>query len=218
MTAGDRHPLPREAWYIGAASAELGEAPFAAQLFEAPIVLMRDAGGVAYALQDRCPHRGVALSLGRAETGQIACAYHGWRFGAAGACAHIPSLDPARRIPSGIGVRTYPCLEADGYVWVWTGERPPEPAKLRPIAGFKDHVWLQGRLDLACEAMLPIENNLDICHPYFTHPGLHPQYFAIQAQGFRNLRYELTPDDAGLTVQTEGTGRRPCCASNCRTG
>jgi hypothetical protein len=54
--------------------------------------------------------------------------------------------------------------------------------------------------------MLPIENNLDICHPYFTHPGLHPQYFAIQAQGFRDLRYDLTPDDAGLTIHPEGQG------------
>jgi phenylpropionate dioxygenase-like ring-hydroxylating dioxygenase large terminal subunit len=204
MTAADRYPLPREAWYVGAASVELGETPFAAQVFEQPIVLMRDAEGVAFALQDRCPHRGVALSLGRAENGQIACAYHGWRFGAAGACAHIPSLNPERRVPGMIGVRPYPCVEQDGYVWVWMGEAPPEPAAPRPIAGFADHVWLQGRLDLACEAMLPIENNLDICHPYFTHPGLHPQYFAIQAQGFRDLRYELAPDDAGLTVRSLG--------------
>jgi phenylpropionate dioxygenase-like ring-hydroxylating dioxygenase large terminal subunit len=206
VSVADRYPLPREAWYIATASSQLGDAPFPAQVFEDRTVLLRGPDGGPFALQDRCPHRGVALSLGRAEAGQVACAYHGWRFGADGACGHIPSLDPQRRLPAGIGVRSYPCAEQDGYVWVWMGDGPPEPAAPRRIDGFGERIWLQGQLDLACEAMLPIENNLDICHPYFTHPGLHPQYFAIQAQGFRSLRYDLAPDEAGLTIGLAGAG------------
>jgi len=204
MSSVDRYPLPRDAWYVCAATAQLGETPFAAQIFEQKIMVMRNLDGQVFALQDRCPHRGVALSLGRLEQGQIACAYHGWRFGSDGDCAHIPSLDQARPIPAGIAVRRYPCVEQDGYVWAWMGEGAPEPATPRRIAGFAERSWLQGQLDLACEAMLPIENNLDICHPYFTHPGAHPQYFAVQAQGFRKLRYELKPDDQGLSVHLEG--------------
>jgi phenylpropionate dioxygenase-like ring-hydroxylating dioxygenase large terminal subunit len=34
------------------------------------------------ALLDRCPHRGVALSLGTITDGCLACPFHGWRFGA----------------------------------------------------------------------------------------------------------------------------------------
>ena len=43
--------------------------------------LIRDRG-TAYALHDRCPHRGVPLSLGNQQfPGTLSCAYHGWTFG-----------------------------------------------------------------------------------------------------------------------------------------
>ena len=45
------------------------------------IVFMRDKG-VVHALRDRCPHRGVPLSLGtRQFPGTISCPYHGWTYG-----------------------------------------------------------------------------------------------------------------------------------------
>ncbi|MFI0355723.1 Rieske 2Fe-2S domain-containing protein [Actinomadura sp. 9N407] len=44
------------------------------------IVLIRD-GGTAYALHDRCPHRGVPLSQGDQQfPGTISCPYHGWTY------------------------------------------------------------------------------------------------------------------------------------------
>ncbi|PNB48914.1 2Fe-2S ferredoxin, partial [Pseudomonas sp. FW305-130] len=60
----DRVPLAKDAWYVGVASTQLRDAPVAITLQGAPIVLFRDADGQAQALHDRCPHRGVALSLG----------------------------------------------------------------------------------------------------------------------------------------------------------
>ncbi|MEI6225433.1 MAG: Rieske 2Fe-2S domain-containing protein, partial [Deltaproteobacteria bacterium] len=45
------------------------------------VVVFRGRDGVPGALVDRCPHRGVALSLGRVEDdGCLACPFHGWRF------------------------------------------------------------------------------------------------------------------------------------------
>ncbi len=123
------------------------------------MVLFRDGDGVAAALHDRCPHRGVALSLGAVSEGAVACVYHGWRFGRDGACVHIPSLCEGRPIAAGIAAEAYACAEQDGYVWVWTGDGAPTSAKPIPIADFEKRAWVQAGVDLACEAMLPIENN-----------------------------------------------------------
>jgi nitrite reductase/ring-hydroxylating ferredoxin subunit len=168
-----------------------------------PIVLFRDQAGAARAVLDRCPHRGVALSLGTVVEGRIACAYHGWRFDGAGRCRHIPSLRPDQPIKAA-PVRSYPTSEQDGYIWLWTGLGEPTSEPL-PIDEFSRHGWLQGATSLACEAILPIENNLDICHAAFTHPHMHPQWFRIQAVGFLPTRYELATDPGGLTVRAPGT-------------
>ena len=205
----DREPLPRDAWYVGCASAELGkEAPLGRRVHDLALVLFRDADGTPVALLDRCPHRGVALSLGSLQDGMIACAYHGWRYGADGGCAHIPSLAAGREMAAGIAARHFPCIESQGNVWVWTGEGAPPSAAPPVVADFAERTWLQGVLDLACEAMLPIENNLDICHAYFTHPRLHPQWFAVERHGFQDRDYDLTTTETGLEVTAgEGPGR-----------
>jgi nitrite reductase/ring-hydroxylating ferredoxin subunit len=203
----DREPLPIEAWYVACASAELGATPIARRIHERPIVLFRGADGVPGALHDRCPHRGVALSLGTLADGAVACAYHGWRFGTDGACVHIPSLPEGREVAAGVAADAYRCIEQDAYVWVWTGKGAPDPAAPLPIPRFAERAWRQAAIDMACEAILPIENNLDVAHPYFTHPRVHPQWFTIEAIGFRDLKYDLALTDNGVEV-TAGGGVR----------
>lgn len=203
VAVADRVPLPKDAWYVGVASTQLMDAPTPIVIHEERIVLFRDQAGEAKAVQDRCPHRGVALSLGTVVEGAIACAYHGWRFDGVGQCRHVPSLRPDQPIKSS-PVRSYPTAERDGYVWLWTGSGEPTSGPL-PIGGFDRYGWLQGATPLACEAMLPIENNLDICHAAFTHPGVHPQWFRVQTVGFLPTRYELVTDPGGLTVSAPGT-------------
>ncbi|HRH88422.1 MAG TPA: Rieske 2Fe-2S domain-containing protein, partial [Rubrivivax sp.] len=51
--------------------------------FEQPLVLWQGDEGTA-AFDDRCPHRGARLSLGRVQGGVLECPYHGWRFAADG--------------------------------------------------------------------------------------------------------------------------------------
>ena len=64
---------------------QLRNKPVPLQIAGEKIVLFRNRDGVAGALLDRCPHRGVALSLGaRTEEGNLACAFHGWEFNEAG--------------------------------------------------------------------------------------------------------------------------------------
>lgn len=205
-TAVDRVPLPLDAWYVGAAATQLGDAPLAVMIHGQPIALFRGEDGIARAVRDRCPHRGVALSLGSVAGDTIACAYHGWRFDGAGRCRHIPSLRPDQPIKTD-AVRAYPTMERDGYVWLWMGAGDPPHPPL-PIEGFDGHLWIQGATPLACEAILPIENNLDICHAAFTHPRLHPQWFRVQAAGFQSTNFDLAVGSDGLTVTAPGTSLR----------
>ncbi len=47
----------------------------------APLLLGRTTEGTVFALRDICPHRAMPLRYGRFDGHEIACPYHGWRFG-----------------------------------------------------------------------------------------------------------------------------------------
>lgn len=92
------------------------------------LALWRSAAGQVQAWEDRCPHRGVALSLGRIQGDRLACAYHGWEYAAgSGRCVAIPAL-PDIPVPGKVGVKTFTALERQGMVWVHTGAGPSDPA------------------------------------------------------------------------------------------
>jgi nitrite reductase/ring-hydroxylating ferredoxin subunit len=83
-----------------------------------PLALWRSASGAVQAWEDRCPHRGVALSLGRVEGDRLACAYHGWEYAAAdGRCVAIPAM-PQQPVPGKVCVRTFPVRVYQDMVWV----------------------------------------------------------------------------------------------------
>lgn len=83
-----------------------------------PLALWRSASGAVQAWEDRCPHRGVALSLGRVEGDRLACAYHGWEYAAAdGRCVAIPAM-PQQPVPGKVCARTYPVRTCQDMVWV----------------------------------------------------------------------------------------------------
>lgn len=104
-------------WMQACSRADLkGKRPLGLQLGEWPVVLFRDDRGVARALLDRCPHRGVPLSMGTLRRGRIACCYHGWEFDGDGVCRHIPSnVEPAA--PKAMAT-SFEVKEEVGFVWV----------------------------------------------------------------------------------------------------
>jgi nitrite reductase/ring-hydroxylating ferredoxin subunit len=52
-----------------------------------------DSAGRPNVIQDRCPHRGASLSLGKIRDKGLSCPYHGWTFDSAGTCIEIPFGD-----------------------------------------------------------------------------------------------------------------------------
>jgi phenylpropionate dioxygenase-like ring-hydroxylating dioxygenase large terminal subunit len=109
-------------WYPALRSERLrGKQLTTAMLLGIPLVLGRRSDGAIFAMRDSCPHRGIPLSCGWFDGAAVTCKYHGWAFEAgSGQCREIPSLtsedtlDPAR-----IYATTYPCVERDGYAWVY---------------------------------------------------------------------------------------------------
>lgn len=82
------------------------------------LALWRSVDGVAQAWENRCPHRGTRLTMGRILEGRLSCAYHGWEFEAdTGNCSHIPA-QPLQAAPQGVCVKTWRVAEAQGMVWV----------------------------------------------------------------------------------------------------
>lgn len=62
------------------------------------LVLFRGADGKVKALLDRCPHRGVALSLGKVTPdGCLECPFHAWKFDGQGKNGGVPLNPDAKR-------------------------------------------------------------------------------------------------------------------------
>lgn len=127
-------------WHPVAAAQNLraGENAIATLLNDQPLALWRSAGGSMQAWEDRCPHRGVPLSLGRVDGDRLACAYHGWQYAAQdGRCVAIPAM-PNQPVPGKVCVKTYPVQERQGLVWVQlarTADETPPPAATQTQAG-----------------------------------------------------------------------------------
>ena len=119
----------REYWYPAAWSSQVSRQPIAVEVCTERIVLQRDVDGAAYALHDRCPHRGVRLSQGRQEfPGTITCPYHAWTYRLSdGELVAIITDGPDSPMCGKVAVMTYPVDEALGLVWVYIGDGEPHP-------------------------------------------------------------------------------------------
>jgi phenylpropionate dioxygenase-like ring-hydroxylating dioxygenase large terminal subunit len=101
-----------------------------ATLLEIPLAIGRDRGGKPFALRDACPHRGMPLSCGHFDGGQVECSYHGWRFEAqSGQCCAIPSLTADQDLKiDRIYAGNYACEEHESFVWVFIPDPGPAGA------------------------------------------------------------------------------------------
>jgi phenylpropionate dioxygenase-like ring-hydroxylating dioxygenase large terminal subunit len=163
--------LLRNAWYIAAWADELrGEQPLARRICNEPIVLFRDGGGRVGALADRCCHRAAPLSMGTVVAEGIQCGYHGLIINRSGACVHIPGQ---RQIPEDARVRSYPVVEKDQLVWIWTGEpAQADPATLVDFPYHNDPKTWPNRHDvypIKAHYMLMVDNLMDLTHLGYLH-------------------------------------------------
>src|SRR4051812_7810194 len=79
-----RMPSALDHWQPALCSGGLRRKPMRLTLHGLNFVAWRDDHGTAHVQPDRCPHRGMSLSLGKVTDGCLVCPYHGWTFDAAG--------------------------------------------------------------------------------------------------------------------------------------
>jgi phenylpropionate dioxygenase-like ring-hydroxylating dioxygenase large terminal subunit len=179
-------------WWVPVAAADdcpgaaPGSHPLAARAFGHDLVLWRAAEGAAPSVfLDRCPHRGASLSRGRIDAGGAAvlleCAYHGWRFDAAGRCVAIPAL-PGFTPPAAHRACTWQAREAHGLVWAAQGAAGSSAlpalsalsdlsAAAEALCGAPARRVLCGPFTVATSAPRVVENFLDTAHFGFVHEG-----------------------------------------------
>lgn len=113
--------FPADAWYPIEISQRIRAGVITqAFLHGQELAVWRNSAGQVMVWENRCPHRSVRLTLGRIVDDQLACGYHGWRYGNDGACRYIPA-HPSSQPPKNACVKTYPVVEAHGVIWTSVG-------------------------------------------------------------------------------------------------
>lgn len=162
----------RNFWYPVQWAGQVGEKPVTITLLGEKIVLVRD-NGVVRALHDRCPHRGVPLSLGRRQfPGTISCPYHGWTYDLTdGKLCAVLTDGPDSPICGRMAVRTYPVAERLGLIWVYVGdgEAPPVGRDI-PEELLSEPFVMGGRTDVRKgNWRFAAENGFDEGHAKYLH-------------------------------------------------
>jgi nitrite reductase/ring-hydroxylating ferredoxin subunit/ferredoxin len=116
------------AWFALCDVDQLGEqAIYHTELLGSELVVWRAEDGTVNVWENRCPHRGVRLSLGHHRGEALQCQYHGWQFNSgSGACRFVPAHPDAAAPP--VAVKTWPVEVRYGFVWTCLaplGEAPP---------------------------------------------------------------------------------------------
>ncbi len=167
------HAIPhlRNFWYVAAFAKELPKAKMKPiVLCDEPLLLLRSAQGTVSAMRNVCPHHGPPLHHGKFDGQNVQCHYHGWKFGTDGRCTSIPALSSEQaHIGSCLCNKTYPCLEKQGLIWVFIGDRetPPDAPTIPGVGLIRPQV--------TCSLVYPLNGEhsaysfFDPAHVAFVH-------------------------------------------------
>jgi len=161
-------------WYPVARAGDVRAGKVVAAAFAGErLALYRGRSGAVHALEDRCAHRQVPLSMGVVEGEVLRCRYHAWAYRGDGRVSQIPYLSKEDRRPPR-GVRSYPVREAYGLVFVFPGD--PDRARATalpelPAYASPDYKTLTYSRTVRCHYSFMHENLLDMNHQ-FLHQGV----------------------------------------------
>lgn len=219
----------RDFWYLALPGRRLKAGKTLARtLLGEPVLIGRGKDGAVFALRDVCPHRGIPLHHGRFDGETVSCAYHGWRFNREGRCTLIPSLTPEQTVRlDRIGVRSYPCREVQGNIWIYfADDKAAEPGLVPEVPDMGD-VAPQVSLSqiFPCTMDHAAFGLMDPTHAAFIHTSwwwkrkartlrLKEKNFEPVPLGWRMKRHRLPPENRvyrimGREVTTEITYTLP---------
>ena len=171
QTATLNDPILLNDWHIVAESNKIKEDQvIPSRVLGEDLVVWR-ADGKVHAWQDLCLHRGAKLSLGKAERGNLVCAYHGWTYNDQGKCVGIPA-HPNQNPPAKACVGTYAVCEKYGYVWVCLGSPQSDVPDFPEWRDSSFRKIYCGPYNANASGPRLVENFLDVAHLPFVHEGL----------------------------------------------
>ncbi|MDH6282323.1 Rieske 2Fe-2S domain-containing protein [Prescottella agglutinans] len=111
-------------WYPALLSDELEDGTVKGITIGGHDIAVRRSAGKAYALSDRCIHRGVKLSAKPMclSEGTITCWYHGFTYGLEDGSLTTIVGNPEDSLIGNAGIRTYPVEEVNGIIYVFVGD------------------------------------------------------------------------------------------------
>jgi phenylpropionate dioxygenase-like ring-hydroxylating dioxygenase large terminal subunit len=193
-----------DVWTPVAFSRDLGKKPLALTLASERLVLFRGAHGQVGALRDRCPHRGVALSLGKVGAdGCLTCPFHGWRFTTDGTCAEVPLCPQPPEKRQHLAATALPVREVGGLLWVYTrpgAEAPEEPNVPAALTDARFTVWHHVKV-WRTHWTRAMENMLDIPHLPFVHGRTIGGGLRQKLRPDSRLEVETLPTPTGLRIE-----------------
>jgi phenylpropionate dioxygenase-like ring-hydroxylating dioxygenase large terminal subunit len=138
------------------------------------IAVFRGEDGALRAVENRCAHRHVKLSIGQVTGCTLTCAYHGWTYDGDGQLLDVPHDLFGRKFGK-VRIRSFPVRSRYGLIWLFPGdpalaERVPMPEI--PELESADR-WACVPLDFTWQAhhSIIVDNVSD-----FTHAYLHRRY------------------------------------------
>ena len=198
--ADDRSAPLREIWYYAMPSRDLRPGATTPRLMLGePVVFGRTRDGVAFALRDICPHRGIPLSEGRFDGAELACPYHGWRFDCAGQCTAIPSLSRHDTFDVGrIRVKSYPVRERSGNIWIFFGGDPAAAPDVPSLPGIEPDRQpdLTMKMQVPCAIDQAVFGQMDPTH----NPFVHVSWWWRKQGSITEKSKEFAPAPYGFTM------------------
>ena len=158
----------QNAWYVAAMSSEVADKPLGRTICNHNLVMYRGKGDAIACIEDFCPHRGAAMSLGYVEEGELVCGYHGLRMGPDGETISMPK-QRTDRFPC---TRSFPVMEKYGFIWVWPGDKAKaDESKLPKFHWAENDGWAYGGglFHIKCDYRLMIDNLMDLTHETYVH-------------------------------------------------
>ena len=200
----------RNQWYMICPSHFVTEKPLSLRRCGYRMVFWRDNAGAAFALEDRCPHRGVPLSCGIGMGDRITCGYHGVQVDSRGVAVRVPGA-PGSKLEGSRHTKAFPLRERNGLIFAYVGdelhaEPPalelPEELTSPEFSSFPCYAEWNG------DYRYVIDNVMDPMHGTFLHKQSHsmsfgdakatfriretPTGFVFEKEGQRNVNFDWT--------------------------
>ncbi|KAL3940845.1 MAG: hypothetical protein SGBAC_004695 [Bacillariaceae sp.] len=189
--------------------------PTKVTVFDVDYVISKTADGDIICMEDKCAHKGAALSQGRVSGNgkNFQCAYHGWSFdGKSGECTEIPQLVNAdgssTQIPSRACGKAVPAQTHQEMVWIFPGggletalQAPPPPSvKEVETDGFKLGQFVR---DFPVDWPIVVSNILDPDHGIFAHQATTFDMYSASSAFPLEIQNHYPEDGKGWVLESK---------------